>query len=123
HLRRDARLGEFALRRVRLIANALQQTIRSALGDRVAQVEQKAVAFDDALDLRWGVEARSRGTMAVLRLRRGTIEHSKTLALRAQPPSDVFQIKWVVAPCLARIAAQQRRAENPRTAAGTQVRA
>src|SRR5215470_3724390 len=119
HLRRHARPGKFALRRIRLIANALQQTIRSALGYRVAQIEQKPVAFDDALDLLRRVEARGRGAMAVLRLRRGAIEHPKALALRAQAPFDVFPIERVVGPRLARITAQQRRSEKPCTAART----
>ena len=96
HLHSERRIRQLPLRHVRLVADTLQQSVSAAVRDRVSQLEEQPVALDNAIDLLGCVKACRRGAVAVLRLRRGAIEHSKTLSLGAQPPFDVLPIKRVV---------------------------
>src|SRR5215467_8969875 len=119
----DDQAGELLLRRVRLIADALHQPLRSAIGDRVAQIEKQTVALDDARDFRLGVETGRSHPMTMPYPCIRTVQHQEVVAAGTKAPFDVFPIEWVVGTGGPNIATEERGAKQSCATARAQMRA
>src|SRR5450432_105754 len=114
---RDAWRCQLALRLVGQVADALKQGRNVESGDGVTQVEQDPVALDNALNFRKGIEACSRGAVAMVCACAWTKQDSIAVALRTHAPFHVLPVERIVVAAGAHVAAQQRGAKQTGAAA------
>ena len=121
NLRGDLEPGEFALRLVLLIADSLQQPRAAVSGDGIAQVEEQAIAFDDAIDFGRRIKPCRGGAMAVPRARCRTEHDAIAVLLRPHAPLNVLPIERIVGHAVACVAAQRSGAKQRGAAAGAKA--